>query len=423
MNAKPRVQWERLRRGGPLVLALWCCVARTYGDGGLPGDVNLDGVVNVLDVQGSINMVLGVLGGTVEADADVNAAVDVRDVQAIVNTALGTGGLVQPTTGTFDPGGLLPGARLVAISLDGRREETVIDPQTGAFHLLLGVRTAWSFAVFAGQDASQTAATMAFPLVFGYSTTLPLPELAVGGAIDLGKLNVAWGALPAADLRTLLASVAAPLDDTDANADGLPDFLDELLAPLFENPSNLGIDLPDDLDVDALVDLLGGCVDDVLPHLLAPDLTGIELDGIPAFLEPAWQCLESSLFAWIDSSVIPIPSELITLYTNLALNWLNSQIAPWLDQLERLELEDANGNHVPDFFEPLICGPAPSTPCLADADGDGIPDFCGDADGDGIANLFDPDSWTADDHDGDGVPNDLDVDDDGDGVPDYADGS
>jgi len=420
MSVKLRVHRGRLRRGGPWALALSCCAMAAFGDGGLPGDVNLDGAVNVLDVQGSINMALGAAEGTSEADADMNAAVDVRDVQAIINTALGTGGLVQPAMGSFGPEGLLPGARVVAVALDGRRAEAPVDPETGAFELLLGVRTAWSFAVFAGQNASQTAATVAFPLVYGHSTTLPLPDLAVGGPLDLGALEMAWGALPSEDLRALLAGIAAPLDRTDADADGLPDFLDDLLAPLFESPADLGLDLPDDLDVGTLIEMLGGCIDDVLPQLVTPDLTGIELGGIPAFLEPAWQCLESSLFDWIDSSVIPISDDLITAYTNLVLAWLNQQVTPWLNEMGRPELEDTNGNFVPDFLESLICGPAPSAPCLADANGDGIPDFCGDSDSDGIANLFDPDTWVADDLDGDGVPNETDVDDDGDGVPDYA---
>ncbi|HNT87686.1 MAG TPA: thrombospondin type 3 repeat-containing protein, partial [Candidatus Hydrogenedentes bacterium] len=398
------------------------CALLAHGDGGLPGDVNLDGVVNVLDVQGSINMALGAAPEAAEADADLNASVDVRDVQAIISTALGTGGLVQPVAGMFHPADLPPGAQLLALSLDGRREDALLDPETGAFSLILGVRSAWTLALFAGNgDETRTAASVAFPLVYGYSTALPLPDLAAGGPLDIGVLDVAWGALAGGDLRSLLAGIAPPLDTTDADNDGIPDLLDALLAPLLESPTSLGISFPADLGAAALEQLLADCIGNALPQAIEPDLTGIEIAGVPAFLEPAWLCLEQSLFSWIDSSIIPLPDELIAMYTNLAMDWLRQGIGPWLDQLDRPELEDANGNHVPDFLEPWLCGPAPSSLCVLDQDANGIPDFCEDASGNGLPNLFDPDSHTPDDWDGDGVPNDMDIDADNDGVPNYAD--
>jgi hypothetical protein len=69
--------------------------AQSSDSGTSVGDVNGDGVVNILDVQAAISQALGVSVQTPEADADASNSVDVGDVTHLVNTVLNTGGLVQ----------------------------------------------------------------------------------------------------------------------------------------------------------------------------------------------------------------------------------------------------------------------------------------------------------------------------------------
>lgn len=56
---------------------------------GLPCDVNLDGSVNVTDVQTVINVALGVAGASGSEDVNSDASVNVSDVQLVINGALG----------------------------------------------------------------------------------------------------------------------------------------------------------------------------------------------------------------------------------------------------------------------------------------------------------------------------------------------
>jgi hypothetical protein len=63
--------------------------------GGPPpdGDVNLDGSVNVLDVQLVVNVILGAESNSeivLRSDLTQDGRVDVLDVQSVINTILGT---------------------------------------------------------------------------------------------------------------------------------------------------------------------------------------------------------------------------------------------------------------------------------------------------------------------------------------------
>ena len=404
-----------------LLLTIAACMALApmgMAQAGLPGDVNLDGAVNVLDVQASINMALGVTDQTQEADADVNSVVDVLDVQALVNTSLGTGGLVQPVAGYVPGIKNAANLQVIAVSLDGRVEKGAVDPVTGGFELLLGVRTAWSLAL-AGEmnGAWQTLATLSFPIAGDTVLGLPIPELSDGDVIYLGEVFHGVGDVLADDVRTLLARLADPLTTVDADTNGLPDFLETLFGAYLEDPAVLGVSLPTDLEGDLLHDLVGTCLGDSLDGEIPPDLSGAEDDGIPDFLDPAVQCLTSGVSGWLDSSIFPIPQELIDIYNQYVVEWVSTQMIPWLVSQDRPELSDANGNWIPDFVEEWLCTPGS---CVLDANGDALADFAQDNDGDGIPNLFDADAWTDADTDGDGVANDFDWDDDGDGIPDYA---
>lgn len=59
----------------------------------IPGDINLDGKVDVLDAQLCVNVFLGSeTGPVIVSNADVNSdgSVDVLDVQLVVNAYLGS---------------------------------------------------------------------------------------------------------------------------------------------------------------------------------------------------------------------------------------------------------------------------------------------------------------------------------------------
>lgn len=416
---------ESARRSALLAMAAavavwWGVAPPAHAQSGMTGDVNLDGDVNVLDVQASINMALGTAPPADEADADLNAAVDILDVQALINTTLRVGGLVQPVEGVLTDAGA--DVEAVAVSLDGRIVRAPVDAETGEYKLPLWVRTAWAIGFVAGDETDgRTVGTLAFPVAGAYARTLPLPEMCGGLTLNLDSIPAQAGTVGPTDLRTLLGRIGDPIELRDDNANGLPDVLDDLLEPLLTSPSILGVDLPDDLTAEALVAIFGNCLAGDSDPLNVPDLSGMESDGIPALLDSAVTCLESSIAAWIESSELPFANELVDLYNSLMLQWLYPRISGWLATLDRPELNDGNGNFVPDFIESLLCIPEIGVPCDLDADGNGLPDFAEDADLDGIPNLLDTDAAVLGDADADGVPDGTDLDDDNDGIPDYAD--
>ena len=122
-------------------------VQPAWAQNGLLGDVNMDGTVNILDIQGGVNQSLGRAGETFEADCDGNGQVDIVDVQNMVNTALGEGGLIQRVRGTVDCEGDPSRLRIRAVSMDGETVECDVDPETMQFLLRLRVQTAWAIAL------------------------------------------------------------------------------------------------------------------------------------------------------------------------------------------------------------------------------------------------------------------------------------
>lgn len=420
---------ERSRAGTwclALLVLAWVSASAAAQEG-LPGDVNLDGAINVLDVQGTINMALGVAEVAPEADIDENNDVNVLDVQNLTNSALGTGGLVQLVEGQFDVA-LLPAGyenvTCVAISRDGRRVSTMLAPD-GAFRLRLQVKTSWTFAFFAhGSEKSATVGTLAFPLAGGFSTALPLPNLSDGTPVDLGLIAPQIPGAVSVDLRTIVAETAEPLNLSDGNGNGFPDLIEDWLLPLpLDIPDSL-FELPASLVEDEFLQRLAVCLDGALSGAQAPDLTGVEETGVPLFLQGLVGCLAPELEAWLLSEISDsFLQSLIPTYVDYAEALLLEELGDWLSDLGTPELQDDDGNAVPDFLEPLLCSVSdfPGVGiCDVDTDQNGLPDYAQDADGDGEPNLFDPDAAGQGDADGDGVSDETDIDADGNGVPDYA---
>jgi hypothetical protein len=386
----------------------------------LLGDINRDGVIDILDVQGSINMALGASAAVPQADVDDSTTVDVRDVQTIINTALGVGGLVQPVECRVDrPGeGPFP-VMAVAVSSDGRVARASIDTQTGYFRMNLDVGTSWSMGFMGAGGGALTS--VRFPVTGYASVTLPLLQLASGNVLDLGSLPPVGEILAAADVRTLLSETAEPLDLGDYDGNGLPDILDELLFPLPVTIPFTSFQLPSELSELVLLADLIPCVDFNWAEPPAATLVGTETLGIPAFIEPILACIEESLRDWVGDDSIGIPSFFVDLYVDFAMDTLRAGMPEWLDGLDRIDLQDHNGNGIPDYLESALCVAGLFGPCHADGNRNTVADFLEDQNGNGIANLYDPAYATEDDIDGDGIPNHLDIDADGDGVPNYAD--
>lgn len=386
----------------------------------LPGDINHDGVINILDVQASINMALGATAATPEADVNGTGLVDVRDVQTLINTALGVGGLVQPLEGFIDLSGGPPfPIEVVAVSDDGRRARAFVDPETGYFRFTLAVGTHWSMGFFG--PGGVALASVNFPTERYNAVTLPLLQLASGAIINLGTLPPTGEILAGLDLRALVAAAAEPLDLGDYSGSGLPDILDDLLFPLPVTIPFTGFRLPSELNELLLIAALAPCVEDTWGEPLAATLIGAELRGVPDFVAPVIQCFEAALRGWISEESLGIPAFFADLYVDYVMDTLHGELPGWLHALGRLDLEDRNGNFIPDYLEPYLCVPGVFGPCHLDANSNGIAEFLEDRSGNGIANLYDLSHAPEDDIDGDGVPNHLDIDADGDGVPNYAD--
>lgn len=428
------------------LLALVCGLAPPgAAQEAFPGDLNHDGLINILDVQASINMALGDATPSPEADVDEDGDVYVTDIQVITNTALGVSGLLQPVVGTLDIAattGRDAPYRVVAVSEDGRIVHGQVHPESGQFRLMLPVRTAWSFALVATPDtAPTTVATLRFALRDGASTLLPLLRLSRGVPVDLGRIHPQFLAEPTADMRLLLGEITRPLDEQDADASGVADVLEALIFPLPSEPEAFGFvgmsPLASEIDADfeaLVIAKLQDCLNDGLAPLLQnPNLTGVEAEPFPRFLDPLILCLyeavETELNALVDDANVDYYAPYFAHYRDYLGDLLEARLPTWLLAQDDPELIDANLNGVPDYIEGNLClgdTALPGIPmnldrCGIDANGDGIPDFAEDHDGDQRPNYFDPDARTPDDLDADGVPNHLDVDDDNDGVPDYAD--
>lgn len=401
--------------GAILALAAWAALP---AHAALLGDVNSDGATDVLDVQASVNQALGAAEPSLEADLDEVDGVNILDVQHLINTALGVGGLTQGVRGVVDCTGEAEQVRIIAVSRQGQRVHGDVDPATGEFRLLLRVRTSWALALCVmAQQQYRCLGTFEFPIGDRMSCTLPLPQLSRGEDLDLGTLLAVGHRLRVqAELRRLLGQLDEPADLTDDNDNGMPDFVEPLVERVRQGPG-----VPAGADIDALIELAADCITAVLEEDPTLDLTDENRNAMPDFVEPLLECLRAALEIWLPEQ--PSGPGLVAGQPDRSVQNIIEHVAHgvpgWLRSLERAGLVDDNEDGIPDSIEPHLSTADAAT--AIDSNADLTPDFAGDRDGDGVPNILDPDWTSSTDHDGDGICNADDVDNDNDGVPDYAD--
>lgn len=389
---------------------------------GLPGDVNLDGVINVLDMQAAVSQALGRAAETVEANVDDNAQVDIVDVQILVNTILEEGGLVQTVLAEVASSTKgAPSERMIAVSNDGLFAEGTVDPNTGEVSLNLSTDRGWALALLvdSGSGTETVEGSVLFPVNGNASATLPLPNISFAPDVSLGSLAFASPATVGQDIQNLLSDVVPPIDTTDSDNNGLPDFIEPLLAVVTDDP-----DVPNAADLEGLRGAVAVCVEENLADLQDPSVNDANGNDLPDFIEPFLQCLEDTLADWLDSIGITVPPDDLDGngtpdFVDDILDTVEAGVPEWVDSLGAPQLVDDDGNGIPDFIDAHLA--LVGIPSEIDGDGDGIPDFAEDDDGDGIPNIADPDAQVPGDADGDGIPDTADLDDDNDGLPDYAD--
>jgi len=314
-------------------------------------DVNNDGAINVLDVQGAVVQALQHAEPTPEADLDENGQVDVTDVQNLINSALGTGGVMQKVKGTLDIGAelLAQGVTVVAMAArDGAVITTMADTVTGEFLITLPIRKRWMLAVVT--YGNSTVGLIEYPINDTVSTVLPLSDLSECDTLDLGPLSFGEefpDASPCSlktmrisdDLRNVIGSINNAAFVVDADGNGCPDTVDDMFAHWAVFVS------PDDRDEwEEFLDLTRSCAANHLPELSTVSLVDADGDGTHDFIEPLIQCTSDNLRTWL---------------TERGEGNIEMAIQFWLFNL------------VPSIYESLR---AMQLPLLTDQDHNGIPD-------------------------------------------------
>ncbi len=347
------------------------------------GDVNGDGVVNILDVQAAIAQALQSVPGSALSDVDGNSLVDITDVQNLINTTLGTGGLLQRIRGVLSaPQDILQaGVTLAAISQDGDQVVVAVDPETGAFTIKLPVRRAWSlvFATMPDVDGHQVTGTVQFTVAGVLSSVLPLADLSQCDVLDLGTLTFGSVIAVGTDIRNLLAGINKQELLVDADGNGIPDFLDKLIdqtakLPIFDCNAASGVKLPLPItlpcvDAAAIKSLIRDCVANDLGTITDVSLVEANGDHIPDFLEPFLVCLRNGIQAWLQQTNIPVPDQVM----DFVMGTISQRLPEMLGALHLPRLTDTDGDGIPDIIR-FGVGPLPIPPAM-DANGDGIPDF------------------------------------------------
>ncbi len=408
-----------------VIFALLFAPFLSWGIEAIPGDINKDGVIDILDVQHGVNIAIGISEETPIADVNQNTAVDVLDIQILINTVLGTGGLVQPVEGQISSGSnqVQQGTSLllVALSQDGRIITSEISPNNGTFQTLLPVGTNWICGVIqrSGENLYQV-----FPLLSSIasqtSLSIPLLNLSTGRPLLLSNISLQQSNIPLSDLRSLLGSIAEPLPDTDDNANQIPDIYEQLIDDIkrefLSTPYVQTLEINENT-INTLLQNFGTCLQPQKDILLTPSLNGVEVNGFPEMVSPLIQCLRTMINDIVKQLGIPGSENITNLIMSQLTPELQQQIMSWLESLQVPEVLDVNRNYIPDFIEDRICS---GSNCLFDRNGNAVPDFLEDNDNDGIPNFLDPDSQTEQDTDGDSIPNELDLDANGNGILDYA---
>jgi len=392
----------------------------------IPGDVNKDGAIDILDIQNGINIAIGIGEQVSMADVNQNSMVDVMDIQLLVNTVLGTGGLIQPVEGQL-PADFINGHQgtpfnIVALSEDGRVLTSEVSSTDGTFHISLPIGVQWTLGIL-GTSGDNQNQSMPFVIPAGIQNVLSIPllQLSTGQPLLLNNINIQQSNMALPDIRSLLGSIAEPLPNTDENGNHIPDIYEQLINSIEDNL--LSISLLQGLGVNEtmlnqLLQNLGTCVQPQTNTLLTPSLN--QSEGYPEMVFPLIQCLEQMLKDYLTQSGIPNSGIIVDTLMNQLQGEFQQQIFTWLDTLQIPEVTDSDRNYIPDFIENHLCT---GTNCQFDLNGNGVPDFIEDSDGDGIPNFLDPDNRSEQDTDGDGIPNEQDIDANGNGQLDYAENS
>lgn len=353
-------------------------IAASFASAEIPslGDVNGDGSINVLDVQGAIAQALQLVPQNLQGDLDATGSVDITDVQNLINTALGTGGLVQRLTGQIAAAAelLQSGVQVIAISQDGDEIVVDVDGATGQFSITLPVKEQWWLAIVAELDGvTPEAFPLNFPLDGNFSTLLPLLDLSQCDVLDLGSLNFGEYITVPEDLRTLLGEINNDQFLLDADGNEIPDFLDSLLLNLNSAPAVPGLPINLSLVIPDLIELIQPCIETHLPDLTTVTLVNGNADNMLDFIEPLFQCLRENMLPWLNDFGFVIPEPYQQLLVDTVLGYLEGELPEWMDTLESLSLEDANGNGIPDYIEAYLADIP--LPAWVDANGNGVPDF------------------------------------------------
>ncbi len=393
----------------------------------IPGDINADGKIDILDIQNGINIAIGISDYQEVADVNNSSTVDVLDVQVLINTVLGVGGLVQSVTGTvsISPDVLGDGLfRILALSSDGRVISQEL-PSAGQFHMLLPMGVNWCIAGLVVSGENHSVFPIYFPVVGQDNLSLPLRGISIGNNLNIGAINISnRGEIRLPDLRHLLGTIAEKLPSTDENLNNLPDIYDSLFY-IWKKYFGSNVYLQylasnDDLYQQFLRDV-GNCANSSIDVILTPSLNRFEIDGYPEMLLPIVDCIKNVCVAYLRQAGIPYAENIVNTFLAQIAPSMQSSLVEWLNSLGIPEITDMNGNKIPDFIEDSLC--FTGSECEFDLNDNGVPDFIEDADGDGVPNFLDSDSRTESDSDGDGISNDSDIDANGNGILDYAENS
>lgn len=184
-DASPRPSRPRAPATAALIALLLLGLAATPAVAqvtSLPGDVTLDGAVNVTDVQACINQALGTASVTPEGDVDRSGTVNVVDVQIIINIALGN-------------------ASITAISPSGAKAGETITIEGTGFSPTAGDNT----VSFNGLSVPADSVELVSGVPAAINVTVPVGAL--DGPISVSTPSVSLSGVPYDVAVSLLASV------------------------------------------------------------------------------------------------------------------------------------------------------------------------------------------------------------------------
>ena len=352
------------------VLAILPAASSLGGPPGLPGDVTLDGEVNVLDVQAGIGEALGALEPTPEADINSDGALDIRDVQHLINSALRVGGVFQVVEGRLGEG--TPGVKVVAVSESGLQEVAEVEPDSGEFVLTLRVGTSWTIGLL-DEVTGAIVGSLGFPVGGNVSVTLPMPELSSGAAWDLGELYSEDGTLRIDE--DLVDIVGASEWDTPISGGEVSSaFTWEGVDPLFEMVTgDLAMSVamvfadedgrPEAAQFD-LADRIVACAnaDGSLAGPVEPGPIDVNGNEVPDVFQGIVDCLAAALPQWLDDNGVPEAADTdedgIPDAAEAVVARVLDMGAALLEGFDTPGREDVNDDGVPDWFEDFVYFPS-----------------------------------------------------------------